>query len=156
MFRKFLLLGSHLLALAIGFALGIYFLPVLTSPPSPANDVAAYEASSALFTAEFRRNLKDSDFLHWGEGKVFIHEDRVAHQGALSPGPDFRLYFSPQWVETESDFLRLKSSMVELGDVKTFENFVVYLPVGVDPDKFNTVVVWCESFSQFITAAQYR
>jgi hypothetical protein len=40
--------------------------------------------------------------------------------------------------------------------VKTFENFIVALPGGVDPSKFNTVIVWCETFGQFITAAQYR
>ena len=46
--------------------------------------------------------------------------------------------------------------MVEAGDVKTFNNFMVELPEGLDPAEFNTVVVWCESFSQFISAAQYR
>ncbi|NNJ66306.1 MAG: DM13 domain-containing protein, partial [Xanthomonadales bacterium] len=112
--------------------------------------------SSALYTAEFRRGLEDSDFLHWGEGTVYVHDDRVAFEGALAPGPDYRLYFSPQWVETEQDFLRLKSTMVEAGDVKTFENFMVSLPPGLDPGEFNTVVVWCESFRQFITAGQYR
>jgi hypothetical protein len=46
--------------------------------------------------------------------------------------------------------------MVRLGNVKTFENFVVEVPGGVDPSKYNTVIVWCESFSQFITSAKYR
>jgi len=40
--------------------------------------------------------------------------------------------------------------------VKTFENFVVALPAEIDPARFNTVIVWCESFRQFITAARYR
>ncbi len=150
------LLISHLAVLAIGFALGIYLLPILAAPQPPADAQVTQGASSALFTGEFRRDLEDSDFLHWGEGTVYIHEDRVALRGALAPGPDYRLYFSPEWVETESDFLRLKSTMVEAGDVKTFENFMVSLPAGLDPEEFNTVVVWCESFSQFITAAQYR
>lgn len=30
------------------------------------------------------------------------------------------------------------------------------MPEEVDPARYNTVVVWCEAFSQFITAAQYR
>jgi hypothetical protein len=30
------------------------------------------------------------------------------------------------------------------------------LPSSIDPAAFNTVVVWCESFGQFITAARYR
>lgn len=43
-----------------------------------------------------------------------------------------------------------------MGDVKTFENFIVEVPASVDVAKYNTVVVWCEAFSQFITAAKYR
>ena len=43
-----------------------------------------------------------------------------------------------------------------LGDIKTFENFIVPLPAGTPLERYNTVVVWCEAFSQFITAAKYR
>ena len=43
----------------------------------------------------------------------------------------------------------------EVGPVKTFENFVVALPAGVDVTRYNSVVVWCESFGEFITAARY-
>jgi hypothetical protein len=39
--------------------------------------------------------------------------------------------------------------------VRTFENFIVPVPVSVDVTNYSTVVIWCESFSQFITAAQY-
>jgi hypothetical protein len=46
--------------------------------------------------------------------------------------------------------------MVRVGDVKTFDAFVVPLPETVDLTQYNTVIVWCESFSQFITAARYR
>jgi hypothetical protein len=40
--------------------------------------------------------------------------------------------------------------------VKTFENFIVPVPESVDPSAFNAVVIWCERFGQFITAARYR
>jgi hypothetical protein len=40
--------------------------------------------------------------------------------------------------------------------VKTFENFIVPLPAGTDPARYTSVIVWCETFSQFITAARYR
>jgi len=154
--KKLRLLASHIATLAIGFAVGIYLLPILSSPEPPSDELVARDASKALFTAEFKRDLEGSDFLHWGEGEVYIHEDRIAHKGVLSPGPDYRLYFSTEWVENEEDFLRLKPTMVEVGHVKTFENFMLSLPSGFDPRAFNTVVVWCESFSQFITAARYR
>ena len=59
-------------------------------------------------------------------------------------------------METEVDFQRLKAGMVRVGDVKTFKNFVVSVPESVDPSRYNTVIVWCETFSQFITAAKYQ
>ena len=61
--------------------------------------------------------------------------------GELAPGPDYKLYLSPKFVETESDFNRLKPSMVRVGDVKTFENFVVNVPASIDPSDFNSVIV---------------
>ena len=52
--------------------------------------------------------------------------------------------------------LRIKSKLVRVGDVKTFENFIIAVPESVDPAAYNTVVVWCETFSMFISAAKYR
>ena len=46
--------------------------------------------------------------------------------------------------------------MVRIGDVRTFENFVVRVPDSIDVSSYNTVIVWCEFFGQFITAAKYR
>jgi hypothetical protein len=154
--RKLLLAGSHLLAVAIGFVLGVYMLPILLAPAAPsAADVAAH-ADQASFKSEFRRDLKGSDVLHWGEGVVFITPASIALAGELAPGPDYKLYLSPEFVETAADFKRLKASMVRIGDVKTFRNFVVSVPGTVDPARYNTVIVWCETFSKFITSARYR
>jgi hypothetical protein len=94
--------------------------------------------------------------LHWGEGTVSISSAGVALVGRLAPGPDYKLYLSPEFVETEADFARLKPRMVRIGDVKTFENFVVAVPPAVDVSQYRAVIVWCEAFGQFITAAQYR
>jgi hypothetical protein len=154
--RKLLLVGSHLLALAIGFALGIYTLPILIAPAAPsAADVAA-QADKASFKGRFRRDLKDSDALHWGEGAVSVSRTSIALAGELAPGPDYKLYLSPEFVETEADFKRLKPSMVRVGDVKTFKNFLVGVPEAVDPARYSSVIIWCETFSQFITAAKYQ
>ena len=46
--------------------------------------------------------------------------------------------------------------MVRVGEIRTFENFTVPLPPGVDPRAYRAVIVWCETFRQFITAAKYR
>ncbi|AOF81809.1 electron transfer DM13 family protein [Methyloversatilis sp. RAC08] len=151
-----LLLASHTAVLGIGFALGIYALPILTAPAPPTAAEAASAAGGAMFTGEFRRDLKDSDLLHWGEGRVSIGRERIALTGRLAPGPDYKLYLSPEFVETEVDFARLKSAMVRVGDVRTFDNFVVEVPPAIDVARYTTVIVWCESFGQFITAARYR
>jgi len=155
--KKFLLLIiSHLAVGAIGFAGGIYMLPILIAPPAPAEAEVLEIASQAQFTSEFRRDLAGSDALHWGEGGVSVSRSAVSLMGKLAPGPDYKLYLSPEFVETEADFNRLKSEMVRVGDVRTFENFLVPVPESIDPAAYNTVVVWCESFGQFITAAKYQ
>jgi hypothetical protein len=154
--KKLLLVISHLLVAAIGFAAGIYLLPILTAPPAPTTADVKAAASQADFKGEFRRDLKDSDLLHWGEGTVSVSRTAIALTGKVAPGPDYKLYLSPEFVETEADFNRLKPKMARVGDVKTFENFIVPVPGNIDPAAFNTVIVWCESFGQFITAAKYR
>ncbi|MDJ0926640.1 MAG: DM13 domain-containing protein [Gammaproteobacteria bacterium] len=140
----------------IGFALGIYLLPILTAPEAPSAVEVQAMADVAQLTGEFRRDLQDSDALHWGEGTVYVGRDAISLEGSLAPGPDYKLYLSPEFVETEVDFNRLKSSMVRVGDVKTFENFIVTVPNSIDPANYNAVIVWCESFGQFITAASYQ
>ena len=113
-------------------------------------------SAQAEYTAQFRKDLKDSDALHWGEGTVSVGPKSITLMGKLAPGPDYKLYLSPEFVETEADFNRLKTAMVRIGDVKTFENFVVDVPSGIDPSNYTSVIVWCESFGQFITSASYR
>lgn len=154
--KVLLLLASHLAAALVGFGAGIYLLPILIAPPAPSASEVRATAGRAEYKGQFRRDLKDSDALHWGEGMVFVGRKAVSLQGRIAPGPDYKLYLSPEFIETEAEFVRLKSKMVRVGDVKTFENFIVPVPESVDPSAFNTVIVWCESFSQFITAARYR
>ena len=150
------LIFSHAFVGLVGFAAGIYLLPILTAPPPPADEMVEAVASQALFSGEFRRDLAGSDALHWGEGSVSIGRDKVALRGEIAPGPAYKLYLSPGFVETEDEFIRLKPQMAQVGEVKTFKNFVVDMPATIDPAEFDTVVVWCESFNEFITAAKYR
>ncbi len=154
--KIFLLILSHIVIGAAGFAGGIYVLPILIAPPAPVEAEVLEVASQAQFKSEFRRDLAGSDALHWGEGVISVSQSAVSLMGKLAPGPDYKLYFSPEFVETEADFNRLKRDMVRVGDVKTFENFLVHVPESIDPAAYNTVVVWCEAFGQFITAAKYQ
>jgi hypothetical protein len=151
-----LLIVSHIAVAFVGFGAGVYFLPILTAPPAPAASDVHAAAGGAEYSGEFRRDLEDSDALHWGEGIVFVGDRSISLEGSIAPGPDYKLYLSPEFIETEADFSRLKPRMVRVGDVKTFENFIVPVPEDIETEAFNTVVVWCESFGQFITAARYR
>ncbi|MFD2168276.1 DM13 domain-containing protein [Thalassotalea euphylliae] len=150
------LLLSHAAAVFIGFAAGIYALPILTAPPAPSAEMISQRSSNAMFTAKFVRELADSDALHWGEGNVSIANDYITLMGEIAPGPEYKLYLSPEFIETEADFERAKHTMVQVGDIKTFENFVVPVTDGVDVANYNTVIVWCEAFGEFITSAKYR
>jgi hypothetical protein len=154
--RIVLLLVTHAIALGAGFALGIYALPILIAPAAPTVEQVTAQAGQASYKGQFRRDLADSDALHWGEGTVSVGARSVALMGKLAPGPDYKLYLSPEFVETEADFKRLKPKMVRVGEVKTFENFIVDVPASVDIERYTAVIVWCETFSQFITAAKYR
>ena len=155
--RKWIvLLISHGAALAAGFALGVYLLPILTAPPSPDGAMLEAKASGARFSAEFTRDLRGSDFLHWGEGTVSITDAQIVHQGSLAPGPDYKAYLVDRFVQHEDEFLPIKASALQVGDVKTFDGFLLDLPDGVDPAQYTTLLIWCEAFSEFITAAKYR
>jgi len=154
--KALLLIASHAAVALAGFAAGIYLLPILIAPPAPAAAEVQAAAGEALYKGVFRRDLKDSDPLHWGEGTVSVGKKAITLEGRIAPGPDYKLYLSPEFVETEADFKRLKAQMARVGDVKTFENFIVAVPETIDPAAYRAVIVWCESFSQFITAASYR
>jgi hypothetical protein len=151
-----LLTATHLVAFAVGFAAGIYLLPILTAPEAPSAAEVEQAAAGATYSGEFTRDLAGSDLLHWGEGRVTIGPDKVALMGRVAPGPDYKLYLTPSFVETEAEFEAVRDQSVRVGDVRTFENFIVPLPATVDPAEYDSVVVWCESFGEFITAARYR
>jgi hypothetical protein len=156
MIRRLLLIATHLGMLAAGFALGVYFLPILTAPPGPSKADIQAATSAATFKGRFVRDLKGSDLLHWGEGEVYVAHDRIAHTGRLAPGPDYRLYLVKSFVDTKEGFLAIKNQSVRIAEIKTFNGFIASVPTGVDVTTYDTIVIWCEAFSQFISAAKYR
>lgn len=149
-------LATHGLAMLAGFAGGIYVLPILTAQPAPGEQLLAELTRTAAYHAEFRRELKGSDALHWGEGRVSVGRQAIGFAGRIAPGPDYRLYLSPQFVEDEASFEQHRADMLQVGEVRSFGGFVVELAPGVDIERYTTVIVWCESFGEFITAARYR
>ncbi len=153
--KKIFLLISHGAMLGIGFSLGVYMLPILIAPESPSQVEVQAQARNAVYQARFMKDLAGSDFLHWAEGDVTLTDQVVTFMGEAAPGPDYKLYLAPSFVENEAQFLEVKAQSVQLGDVKTFDQFIVPLN-GINPDNYTTVVLWCETFGEFISAAQYR
>ena len=154
--RFLLLLTTHGITLVAGFALGVYMLPILQAPSAPDSAIIEEKAKEAEFKTEFVRDLKGSDFLHWGEGTLSLTQSQVVYQGKLSPGPDYKLYLVDQFVDHEDEFLPIKSTARYIGDVKTFDGFILDMPTDVDLEDYTTALVWCEAFSEFITAGVYR
>lgn len=154
--RFLLRLFTHGIALALGFALGIYALPIIIAPPSVDRAMLETSAENALYKATFVRDLKGSDFLHWGEGDVSVSAQKIVHQGKMAPGPDYKVYLMTEFVDDEESFNAIKASSLQVGDVKTFDGFIVDLSADVDIENYNTVVIWCETFGEFITAAKYK
>jgi len=87
---------------------------------------------------------------------VSISARRISFSGEIAPGPDYRLYLTPRLALDEESFLAIKADSAYVGDVKTFDNFIIELPENVDLSAYKAVIVWCESFGEFITAAEYR
>lgn len=154
--RIAIFLFTHTVAVLAGFALGIYLLPILTAPAAPSDESVQALQDQAEFSATFVRDLDGSDALHWGDGDVYVGPRGIALRGKIAPGPDYRLYLSPQFVENEKQVLRIKDQMIQVGEVTTFENFLVNFSDAVNLTDYNTVLIWCETFGEFISAAKYR
>jgi hypothetical protein len=154
--KAFIFLVTHAFTLLLGIALGIYLLPILTAPPSPDAARLASMAQAAEYSGELSRDLRGSDFLHWGEGTISVSPTRIVHEGKLAPGPDYKLYLVRDFVEHEDEFLPVKDRAQLIGDVKTFDGFFLDVPPGVDVTAYDTALVWCEAFEEFITATRYR
>ena len=154
--KKIAFVITHILCVGVGFGLGLYTLPILIQPDSPSMSAVQSVTNHALYTTTFQKDRKDSDFLHWGEGSVSIDSEYLAFVGKLAPGPDYKLYFSPTFIETENDFSKHKSKMRKVGDIKSFDRFTIKLPEDMRLEDYNTVIVWCETFGEFITSARYK
>ena len=136
----------------IGFGLGVYFLPILIADAPADAQIVQAQAQTADRQASFSRDRQDSDGFHWGEGTLYLSDTRVTLEGKVSPGPDYRLYLTPEFVETEAGFEAIKGQSLEIARIKGFENFSYEIPQGLDTSGYGAVVIWCERFGEFITS----
>ena len=151
-----LLVFSYMIVFLLGLGLGIYLLPILTAPKSVDIDKIIKLEKNALYKTVFVRDLKGSDLFHWGEADVSVSKNEIIVNGSIAPGPDYKLYLTKEFVEQEEEFLSIKDNSRYVAEVKTFKNFVITVPEDIDINDYNTIVIWCESFSEFITAAKYK
>jgi hypothetical protein len=151
-----LLAATHLATLGVGFGLGVYYLPILVAERAPDAGALAAAAKGSAYKATFRKDLPGSDEFHWGTGTISVTPQAIVHQGELAPGPDYKIYLAPRYVETDADFRKIKAQSVQLGSIKSYKGFITKVPTGVNIEEYDTVVIWCEAFGKFITAGKYR
>lgn len=129
--------------LVIGFGLGVCSLPILTAEKGL--DTATIEALSQRAFSEgiFVRDLPGSDMLHWGEGVIMANADHIWLDGEISPGPDYRLYLLPKYVETGAEFLQIKAAPRKSGRLKRLKIFLLDIPANVEVTNFPAVLILC-------------
>ena len=148
---------SHAAALAIGTGLGIYWLLILTKPH--ALDLMAVEANQAgvpAHTTRFDLDREGSVYSHWSKGDVRVYERTITFKGELASRPDYRLYLAPRYVENEAEFLAIKAQSLQVGPVQTFNGFAFNDVSALRDPALHTLVIWCETFGEFITSARFR
>ena len=91
--NNFFLIISHSVIGVVGFTLGTYTLPILTAPEKPAKEIIDTVIDKAIYKAVFVKQLKGSDFFHWGQGQYRFH-NKIVFEEKLSPGPDYKLYLT--------------------------------------------------------------
>ena len=153
---KFIQVFTHTISLSIGCMIGIYLLPIMIAPEKPSINEFQKVINSAQFDAVFVKDLKESDILHWAKGQISLSKTEIAFRGKISPGPDYKLYLTKKFVQTKKDFLKIKNQSVEIGEIKSFNGFIISIKKEIDITAYNSVVIWCEAFSRFISAAKYQ
>ena len=48
--------------------------------------------------------------LHWGDGIIMMNANKIWLDGTISPGPDYRLYLAPEFVDDGAGFLAIKAA----------------------------------------------
>jgi len=145
------------LGTGFGVALGFFIFPYVFPPPTAAEQLADAERSKLVASGTFiHANL--SDPVHYGKGRVSVYERTVFLESdfEVGPGPAFHVYLVPKAsIRSSSD---LKDTMfVDLGGLRAFKGSQRYsIPAGVNPNDYQSVIIWCERFGVLISPADLR
>lgn len=159
MMKKFIYAVFFLVTgIVIGFAAGVYTLPIIIEFTTERQQVAELSpAAESDPVGQFDRNSPGSDALHWGEGTIRISNGKLVFEEdvKLAPGPDYRIYMSRKFAQTKNEFSKIKAQSIEIAKLRTFSGPLEFeLPENLNVDEFDNVVVWCETFSMYIASAR--
>ena len=139
---------------AAGVALGFFLFPYIFPPPPAADQLTQDERTSLVASGTFI-HANPSDPIHYGSGKVSVYENTLflEEDFNVGPGPKYHVYLVPKAsIRASSDVV--DTMFVDLGRLRAFEGSQKYtIPAGVDLNKFQSVVIWCEQFSVLISPA---
>jgi hypothetical protein len=146
-----------ILGTGFGFALGILAFPYLFPPPPAAEQLTEADRSALVATGNFI-HADPSDPIHYGSGKVSVFEKTVFLEAdfEVGPGPKYHVYLVPRAnIRQNSDVPN--TMFVDLGRLRAFKGSQRYeVPAGVDLRKFQSVVIWCETFGVLISPADLK
>ncbi len=145
------------LGTVFGIALGFFIFPYVFPPPQATEQLTAAERSKLVASGAFI-HANPSDPVHYGKGQVSVYENAVFLESdfEVGPGPAFHVYLVRKTpIRASSD---LKDAMfVDLGGLRAFKGSQRYtIPVGVNPQEYQSVIIWCERFSVLISPADLK
>ena len=148
--------GAGAMLIAFPF---IFPPPVLNEPPPPAEILAGPEAGRQKIAFEFDQKAPGRDFIHWANGAGALIRTkqgwilRLDDDFEAGPGPNYWIYFNTRATGEEKDF-RADADRVKFAPLRSFKGAQNYpVPMTIDPEKFHTITIWCESFGVYIASA---
>jgi Electron transfer DM13 len=142
-----------LLGTGFGVALGFFIFPFVFPPPVAAEQLAAVDGSLVASGTFIHAN--PSDPVHYGKGRVSVHEHAVFLESdfEVGPGPAFHVYLVPKApIRASSDLNDVM--FVDLGGLRSFKGSQRYaIPAGINLAEYRSVIIWCERFGVLISPA---
>jgi Electron transfer DM13 len=145
------------LGTGFGVAVGFFIFPYVFPPPPAAEQLSDSDRTRLVASGMFT-HANPSDPVHYGKGRVSLYERAVFLEPdfEVGPGPAFHVYLVPKAsIRSSSD---MKDVMfVDLGGLRAFKGSQRYpIPAGVDLNKYQSVIIWCQHFGVLISPADLK